>query len=280
LIQLSKTELRKLQLAELDILVELDRICRKNSIRYSLTGGTLLGAVRHGGFIPWDDDADVSMLRSEYEKFRLICMTDLDEEFYFQEMRDTEGYRWGYGKLRKRGTLFVREHQEHMPYEQGVFIDIFPRDGVPDGFVRRKVHKFRCFCMRKILWAEVGKYAHEKLYMRVWFRFLSWVTGKNIYKMYSRLVEESNRKNTNLVRNLTFPVPNKEDGYPRKWYEESVELEFEGHWFMVNKFYEAWLKQEFGDYMELPPPERRKIHPVVMFSLGDFLIRKQEQSHL
>lgn len=269
MIQLGEEDLRKLQLIELELLKEFDRICRKNGIRYTLTGGTLLGAVRHNGFIPWDDDADVSMLRSEYEKFRKACKDDLGSGFYFQDMKNTEGYRWGYGKLRKENTLFLREHQEHMPYEQGVFIDIFPRDGVPDGMIKRKLHKFWCFCVRKTLWSEVGKIADRRRGMRIWFKILSNVTGKHIYKIYDRLVETSNAKETELVRNLTFPVPNGKDGYLRKSYLESTELEFEGCRFMANKHYKEWLEQEFGDYMILPPLEKRKTHPIVKMVLND-----------
>ena len=81
-------------------------------------------------------------------------------------------------------------------------------------------------------------------------------------------MEKSNQKPTKLVRNLTFPVPNGKDGYLRHWYDESTELEFEGHMFMVNKGYKAWLEQEFGDYMTLPPQEKRKTHPVVEIELG------------
>ena len=99
MIEFDGATLRLLQMIELEILTEIDRICRKNNIHYSLTGGTLLGAVRNGGFIPWDDDADISMLRSEYRKFQKACKTDLDEDrFYFQDIESTKGYRWGYGK--------------------------------------------------------------------------------------------------------------------------------------------------------------------------------------
>lgn len=269
MIQLDEKTLRKLQLNELELLVEFDRICRKNEIRYTLTGGTLLGAVRHEGFVPWDDDADVSMLRCEYEKFRKACEKDLGDGFYFQDMKNTEGYRWGYGKLRKKNTVFLREYQEHMPYEQGIFMDIFPRDGVPDGFLAKRLHMFQCYCVRKTLWSEVGKYAHKRKFMRFWFRILSRMAGKKIFNIYDRLVEKSNRKETRLVRNLTFPIPNHKEGYQKKWYEESTELEFEGHFFMVNKCYKEWLEQEFGNYMELPPLDKRKAHPVVKILLSE-----------
>lgn len=268
MIQLESETLRKLQMIELELLIEADRICRKNNIRYTLTGGTLLGAVRHGGFIPWDDDADVSMLREEYEKFKIACKKDLDtQRFYFQDMEETEGYRWGYAKLRRKGTVFLRENQEHMPYEQGVFIDIFPRDGVPDGKIKRKAHKFHCFCVRKALWSVVGRVADKKKAMRIWYSFLYRITKGSIKRHYFKLVRQSNKKKTELVRALTFPVPRNFDGYRREWYEESVDIEFEGHVFMANKEYKKWLEQEFGDYMKLPPVEKRKVHPVVQIKL-------------
>lgn len=270
MIQLDRETLRKLQLTELELLIEFDRICRKCKIRYTLTGGTLLGAVRHGGFIPWDDDADIAMLRMEYEKFRKACKTELDtNRFYFQDMHNTKGYRWGYGKLRRKNTVFLRENQEHMPYQQGVFIDIFPRDGVPDGKIRRKIHKFQCFCIRKILWSAVGRIADKRKTMRLWYEFVYRITGNRIFKIYDYLVKKSNSKQTELVRALTFPIPNHKEGYRREWYEESMDIEFEGHKFMVHKYYQDWLRQEFGDYMKLPPADKRKVHPVTEIKLID-----------
>ena len=102
MIELDATTLRQLQMIQLEMLIEVDRICRKCNIQYNIIAGTLLGAVRHGGYIPWDDDADVALLRSEYEKFRKACKTELDKSrFVFQDHRNTRGYRWGYGKQPK-----------------------------------------------------------------------------------------------------------------------------------------------------------------------------------
>ena len=101
-IELDPETLRNLQLVELELLVEVDRICRAHDIPYCIIAGTLLGAVRHGGFIPWDDDADVAMLRADYERFRDACKTELDPaKYYFQDHTVTPGFRWGYGKLRR-----------------------------------------------------------------------------------------------------------------------------------------------------------------------------------
>ena len=136
MLEIDNKTLRKIQMIQLEMLEEVDRICKKCNIHYNIIAGTLLGAVRHGGYIPWDDDADVAMLRKEYEKFRKACKTELDTtRFEFQDDRRTKGYRWGYGKLRRKDTLFLREFQEHMPYFQGIFIDVFPLDAVPDNFL-------------------------------------------------------------------------------------------------------------------------------------------------
>ena len=164
MVRIEQDTLRQIQMIQLEMLVEVDRICKKCRIRYNIIAGTLLGAVRHGGYIPWDDDADVAFLRPEYEKFRRAVRTELDtSRFYFQDNRRTEGYRWGYGKLRRKNTLFLREYQEHMPYRQGIFIDLFPLDGVPNHYILRCIKNFECFCVRKILWSKVGQVAEKNV---------------------------------------------------------------------------------------------------------------------
>lgn len=270
MINLDKKTLKTLQMIQLEMLVEVDRICKKSGIKYNIIAGTLLGAVRHGGYIPWDDDADVGMLRSEYEKFRKACKTELDRSrFYFQDHRNTNGYRWGYGKLRRKHTVFLRENQEHMPYEQGVFIDIFPMDGIPDNYILRSIHNIHCFIIRKLLWSEVGRYADKRTGMRFWYELLSMIPDKWIFFHFDKFTKKSNRKHTKLVRMLMFPSPTKEYGYKRKWYEETKDICFEGKILQGMKCSEEYLAYTYGDYMKLPPPQQRKVHPVSKISLID-----------
>lgn len=263
MIELTQEQLRQVQMIQLEMLQEVDRICEKCNISYNIIAGTLLGAVRHGGYIPWDDDADVALLRPEYEKFRKACKTELDTtRFYFQDHRSTKGYRWGYGKLRRKKTLFLREYQEHMPYEQGVFIDIFPLDGVPDNYYVRSIHNFECFCVRKILWSKVGKVAHKNIWMRKWYGLLDRIPEKKVFAYYHQMIKRANRKKTRMVRILMFPTPNNEYGYYRNWYEKSREIVFEGNTFRGICDFDSYLSFKFGDYMQLPPEEKRKVHPV------------------
>lgn len=268
MVELDGDTLRKLQMVELEMLVEVDRICQKCGIHYNIIAGTLLGAVRHRGFIPWDDDADVAMLRPEYEKFRKACETELDKgRFYFQDHRNTPGYRWGYGKMRRRDTLFLRENQEHMPYEQGVFIDVFPLDGVPENYVKRCLHNFHCFLIRKTFWSAVGRYSDKSAFMRGVYSLLYRIPEKKVYGHYEKFIEKSNCTGKSWVRILTFPTPNKEYGYRKEWYENSEKIIFEGIEFDGIADYDAYLSFKFGKYMELPPEGQRKVHPVSRIKL-------------
>ena len=121
--EITKDVLEKLQKVELEMLIEVNRICRKNNINYSIMYGTLLGAVRNGGFIPWDDDCDVVFKRDEYEKFFEACKKDLDtSRFFLQEHRTDPYYLFGYSKLRRENTVFERteEHKTTWRYFYGL----------------------------------------------------------------------------------------------------------------------------------------------------------------
>lgn len=267
---LSKEELRELQMIEVEMLVEIDRICKKCGIKYCMSAGTQLGAVRHQGFIPWDDDADIAFLRTEYEKFRKACETELDHErFYFQDYRDTPGYRWGYGKLRRKNTEFVRLQQEHMPYEQGVFVDLMPYDNVPDNYVLRMWHNFRCFLYRKAFWAPLGK-QQEKGIKKLAYELLDNVNDEKLYDSFTRFAEKCDRSKTKRIRILSIPVPGKQFGYLRKSFDELIPTKFEGKQLMGMEDYDTYLGYKYGNYMELPPEDKREIHPVSKLKLLSF----------
>lgn len=260
MIQLMDGELQRLQKIQLDMLLEVKRICDKNHIKYSLIGGTLLGAIRHKGYIPWDDDADVGMLRDDYEKFRVLCESELDtDKYYFQDDRNTEGYRWGYGKLRRKNTLFMRENQKHLNFGQEIFIDVFPLDFAPDGMLMRRIHMFHCFCIRKALWSPVGAIVEKNSCKKMLYKLLERIRKEQIYKHYYKLI--NCRKPSNTVRLNLFPT-RKPYGFPIKFFEELIEIPFEGETFMGSKYYDEYLKIKYGDYMKLPPEEKRKVHPV------------------
>jgi len=264
---LSTDELKQLQNIELELLVEFDRICRKHNIIYSIDGGTLLGAIRHGGFIPWDDDADVIMNRKEYVRFLSVVDEELDKEkFYFQDLNRTIGYRWGYGKLRRKGTEFVRLNQEYMPYEQGVFMDVFVCDNVPENYLARCVCNFHSYLYRKFFYSEVGKHTATG-WSRVVYEILNLVPEQELKLKYNKYVAYRNKRESRWVKCLTFPACNRTYGYKKEWYGDTIDILFEGKKLRACKKYEEYLEFLYGDYMKLPPEEKRKVHPVSKLTL-------------
>lgn len=255
--------LRKLQLMELEMLIEVDRICRKYDIQYFLDGGTLLGAVRHDGFIPWDDDADIIMLHEEYEKFYNACKKELNtERFFLQDYRTDKHYLWGFAKMRRNGTTFLREGQEHVKCHTGVCIDIFYCDNIPDNPLLRRLHYFYCYCIRKGQYSSVGKKAENSAFLRAWYTLISKIPRDFWFWQLEMLADRTSRKRTRLVRHVTFPFPKQcRYGMPRKFYDQSMEKDFEGYSFKIFKHYDSYLKMLYGDYMNLPPLENRQVHP-------------------
>ena len=272
-----------MQLIELDMLVEFDRVCRENDIKYTIFGGTLLGAVRHKGYIPWDDDADIAMLREDYERFKSVA-GQLDQDIcYFQDHTTDPGYRWGYGKLRRTGTTFVRAGQEHMKGKTGVFVDVFPMDDVPLSLPGQMLIDFKFFVCRKILWSEVGRLAEsESPLSRQMYKLLSKIPPERVYRVLDRRAARSRNASPNLVRVLLFPSTGKlyrknslseRYGMPKEWFTDLVEYDFEGVKLFGTRNFDENLTYIYGSYMELPPEDKRDPHsPVSSYDFGD--IRK------
>ena len=269
---LSQEEFRRLQLVELCILKEFDRVCRENKINYTISCGTLLGAVRHKGFIPWDDDADISMLREDYEKFRKVA-NQMDPDICFFQDHDTDpGYLWGYGKIRKTGTCHIRSGQEHINCKNGVYIDIFPLYGIPRSTVGQIMLDIHCFFVRKMLWARVGRETAKGL-LKIWYKCVSHIPVEKIYQHLNKMIKKYNEKNPERVRLLMYPSFGKlyvkntlktRFGMPRKWYTDLIDYPFEDTVLRGMRDYDAAMKYMYDDYMT-PPPEEKRI-PKVSFS--------------
>ncbi|MBR2523985.1 MAG: LicD family protein [Clostridiales bacterium] len=274
--KLTPDEFRRLQFTELSLIKEFDRVCRANGIRYTIFCGTLLGAVRHKGYIPWDDDADIGMLREDYEKFKKVAGQMDQSVCFFQDHETDPEYLWGYGKLRKPGTTHIRTGQEHIKCQDGIYVDVFPLDDIPMNVPGQLWQNFICFVNRKILWANVGKVS-DKGIKKLWWKFLSLTSKDTVYKRMKRYESRSNNDSPNMVRCLLFPSfgtlyvknpINKRYGMEKSWFLNVRDYEFEGCSFLGMEDADAFLKHMYNDYMTLPPPEKRV--PKVSFKLIKF----------
>ena len=270
--ELNDSQLHRLQGVCLELVKEIDRVCRKNGIEYTLDGGTLLGAVREHGFLAWDDDADIAMTRENYNRFFEACKKDLNtERFFLQEYRTDPEYPWGYSKLRMNGTRLVQIGQEHLKFHDGIFIDLFIYDPVPDGWLTRRLHHFACYCIRKCQYSVVGKQNAKSAFMRCWYNLLNKIPRKTVFHVLEKMISLTAGLDTELSSHKTYPYPRKncKYGLPWKCFREYADLPFEDQLFRCMKEYDPYLSMLYGDYMTPPPPAGRKHYPIGLIDFGD-----------
>ncbi len=242
--------LREVQLKQIEILLEFDRICRKYNIKYSLEGGTLLGAVKYQGFVPWDDDIDIIMLRDDYEKFLQVAKEDLGSKFFLQNTKSDRYYPLNYSKLRMNNTIYMQKNYEKLNIHQGLFIDIFPLD-----YVQKKNFRWKCSILG-ILNGARGKKLGIRQIQPKWkqfiYRIVSMLPLKTINKMIDAQFIKMNKKQSEFVFEMCSPILSHPFQNLSR-YKEFTELIFEGHNFFVVKEYEQFLTERFGDYMHTEP---------------------------
>lgn len=246
----------------IEMLKDIDTICKKHRISYQLFAGTALGAVRHHGFIPWDDDVDIIMLRSEYERFFSEAAGDFDKTRYFVQREHSEHWPMPYSKLRRNNTTCIEKyHPKDLKTHQGVYVDIFPCDNLSDSaLVRRMQFVVSKIIIAKSLYArgyETNSVA-KKLFMQVCRVF-------SLKKLKAICVREKDQKT--LFVHTFFAAGRKYEKniFPRTWIEQSVEVQFEDGVFPISAYYDELLTKLYGDYHALPSLEDRKCKEHVAF---------------
>ena len=249
------TPLREAQKASLDILIEFDRVCSKNGLSYWIDFGTLLGAVRHKGFIPWDDDIDLSMPLDDYNRFLKIGQEELSEGYFLQTEDTDPGSDMckGIFKIRKEGTLFINDYDDFRKnYHKGASIDVFAE--VPYPTVSKGTLKF----FRKRINNAFGFFHYNprlnfKNIVSYFVYPVSYILFKGLWNIIC-LFHKKDRELTS-IEHLIY-------GYPTLKTEMLPlgTIEFEGHTFPAPKNPDARLTDMYGDYMKLPPEEKRRIH--------------------
>ena len=266
--------LRKVQMEQLAIAKEIKRVCDENHIQYFLNFGTLIGAVRHKGFIPWDDDMDMGMLRSEYERFLEIAPVKMKPEFFVQTWYSDPAYPLPYAKVRKRGTVYLENKSTRLK-ENGFFVDIFPYDYLPSNdkaceAAKKTLHDlFRTKLMKAGFqpWAEEGRINWKKRVGYLYYQAKALVSSSEELTRQFDAITKSFSENEFLFWQEGISQMCKVN---REWCEELIELEFEGELFKCPRGYDQMLRARYGDYMQLPPVEKRENrHQIVQIDFGE-----------
>ena len=248
----------KLQDKILEIMVDLDRFCREHEITYFLMGGSALGAMRHGGFIPWDDDLDIFMPYQDYMRFIALCKTELDTKKYYLQVEDTEELPYFYSKLRMNGTTYIEEiHQNRKNIHQGIFVDIMCLNHAAPPGLRRTI-QYRCATLlRASAITHLPEYkARGKRAVALWVA-KAFVRGK-VKKALLREVRKYNGQATADVAHVFGRAKFKNAYYPAELFAHQRYVPFEQVELAVPNGVETYLALRYGPhYMEMPSEETK-----------------------
>lgn len=259
-------KIKKIQACEIDILRQIDRICRKYGLTYFAIGGTALGAVRHQGFIPWDDDIDIGMSRRDYEAFLKAVQKELPAGYHVQNFHTEPKTPFYFTKIRKDNTQFVEYYLKDCDIHHGIFVDIFPFDNVPENKTLRNIHfrvsriLYQLYLAKSLKTVCSSRFERKENYKGVLRKILHFILTPIpkswIFCCLDKCVQCFNNRDSaeisHIVRRRLRVFLN--DLHPVRY------LEFDGMQMPVPNNYDAYLKAQFGEYGALPPENKRYGH--------------------
>lgn len=262
------TWIDKLHKTQVKILDEVDRICQKNNIQYFMTGGTLIGAVRHKGFIPWDDDIDLGMPRKDYKKFIKCCKKDLSSKYILDFFPVNKKSYHLFGKVRIKGTELVESDIKDCKLNHEIWIDIFPYDNIKKEYT--KLHYFKNNFrknMQKIINLKVGinstlsEYRKKhKVIMTAIDLFVKIIPLKVLMGITNMIISLNKNEKSKYLSCMVGGLALEKETHLKSEVFPTVKLEFEGKKYPCPKEYDKILTRIYGDYMKLPPVEKRQTH--------------------
>lgn len=273
-----KHQLKAIQQAELNILKEFIRICEKHGLRYYLVEGSMLGAVRHEGMIPWDDDIDVALFREDYERFLQVAQQELPHPYQCRNFALTEGYMDYITQLVDTTTLIESPYRREVEVKP-LWVDIFVIDGMPEKGLAAKLHKFKLLYRKLLLmWSDLDHFvvqrANRPLYEKILIRVgdlchtsavLS--TEKQLRKMDAAM-RRCSPKDTGMTVNFMSEYKWR-TVFPAGYYGEGRMVHFEDFTARIPNQAEKILTAIYGDYMQLPPEDKRYKHSMTVVKMGE-----------
>jgi len=267
-------DLRRLQLAQLQIAVEVTDLCDRHDIRYALLGGSALGARRHRGFIPWDDDMDMGMLREEFERFLDIARRELSDSLYVQYWLDDPHMGATFAKVRRNNTVMLEEGSKDTGGHKGISIDIFPFDNVPDGLAAL-FWKLELRFWKRLLRHQMD-YTIKKLPLPLYLADLParlaarMVSPRMAKRRMHQLMTRFRHRPSDQVLAVGGAYNFKKDMLKVSWLSDVTRQPFEDRHLFCPSAIDDYLSHMYGDFMALPPVEQRSAkHRIRQLEFGD-----------
>lgn len=255
--------LRTIQALATDILAAFILICHRHELRYFAIGGTCLGAVRHKGFIPWDDDIDVGMPRRDYNKFVEIAQDELPAHYFLQNYKTEPEYLLNNSKIRDNNTTFIETTISHMNMHHGIYIDIYPLDGVPADKLTLRILEYK---VKSLDFGIYGHYIDDVRQLKLRSRVMRFI----MKKMYTPF--ELHKKRDSMAAKYDYDQCDMVCSYfsgltarkivPREYFGAGTNMQFENLQVVVPSQYDKYLTRAYGDYMTPPPKEKQITHHI------------------
>ncbi len=268
-------KLRKIQCLQLKIAKEIKRVCEENRISYFLIGGTLLGAVRHKGFIPWDDDLDIGMRRCDYDRFIEICKTELGKEFFLQTIDSDLSYGNFFAKIRLNGTHFREEVASIINGNDGIYVDIFPFDNTTENEQKRKRYIKHINTLTNLYRYKKGYKMWNKDFLHTCYFYL--LKFRAMFKTYASLEKHVNEivfssENTSYEYMINyFDCTQRKEYLSIEGLNNLIDYAFEDDYFKGPCDAKEYLLRTYGDYMQLPPEDKRyNRHNIISIDFGNY----------
>ena len=262
-------EIRHLQLVILSIIKDIDILCQKHNIPYYLLGGSCIGAIRHKGFIPWDDDLDIILTRENYNKLINVCKEELDpDKYYIQE--GLKDWPLAFSKIRLNGTYLHEPEDEYASDNMhGIYIDIFPMDNVPDSKTKAILQYFfakyyLCYLL------GLRKYKSASFLKKLMIVAAYPLRNKILRKAIIKKIGKYNGEETKFLGFFFGRTRYRNSITPRSIYGTPLYVPFEDTLLPVPEHYHEYLTQLFGDYMKLPPENQRKGLHLISVNFGKY----------
>ena len=263
------SNIRKLQKVDLEIVKEVVSICETNKLKYYIIGGTLLGAIRHNGFIPWDDDIDIGMPRNDYERFLKIAPTILSKHLDIVNFRTDPSYQYFITRVRDTETKVVEIRIGNSSKYTNASIDIFPLDGSPNNILLRKIYYLRIMTLRALISLcykdsidkDRKRNVIERLFISIMIRipFNNILNPNKLKNRIDNMMKKYQVQNSYVIGCLMGAYRTKEM-VPKRIYGEGAYYKFEDIELRGPEFAKEFLRMIYGNYMELPSQEEKKVH--------------------